>query len=267
MQKKIISVIIPAYNCEKTISDCIISVLKQTRKELIKEIVVVNDGSSDNTLIVLNNLKLESDIPIKIINQKNEGVSAARNNAVLHASGEWLAFLDSDDVWLEKKLEIQEEKIDREKKICFIGGNINEKEQIIGWSKHVKYGFVQAKDMIIRSFPQTSTVLVKRKLVEEFEGFDKKQGYCEDMNLFVKIAYRYRYFHINKQLVFFGGGKAQIGSKIGLSSNMKLMNQGALKNLKDFMQIGILNKYEYYFFYILNQIKYIRRIIIANWVK
>ena len=92
-----VSIIVPAYNVENYIKKCIDSLIKQTYKNI--EIIVVNDGSKDNTLKVLNNY-LKKDKRICIIDQKNEGVSAARNNALAIATGEYVVFVDSDD-WLE----------------------------------------------------------------------------------------------------------------------------------------------------------------------
>ena len=91
------SVIIPVYNTEKYLDRCLESVLKQTNQDY--EIIVVNDGSTDNSLDILNKYK-ES---ITIINQENQGLSIARNNGVAKSSGKYLIFLDSDD-FLETKL-------------------------------------------------------------------------------------------------------------------------------------------------------------------
>ena len=84
-----ISIIIPAYNAAKYIKRCIISLLNQTYKNI--EIIVVNDGSTDNTLDILKNYD------IKVINQENLGVSCARNNGLKNCSGDYITFVDSDD--------------------------------------------------------------------------------------------------------------------------------------------------------------------------
>ena len=95
MREKI-SVIIPAYNVDKYIEKCLRTVLSQTYKEL--EVLVINDGSTDETE---NLIKLfTADKRLKLINQGNAGVTAARNNGINAATGEFLAFVDSDD-WLE----------------------------------------------------------------------------------------------------------------------------------------------------------------------
>ena len=92
-----ISVVIPAYNAESTIVDCINSVLRQTRVDLVDEILVVDDGSLDNTVKYIRD-EIDSNI-VRIISKENGGVSTARNAGIKNAKGKWIALLDSDDVW------------------------------------------------------------------------------------------------------------------------------------------------------------------------
>ena len=96
------SVIIPVYNGEKFIEKAIESVFSQTVSDW--ELVIVNDGSSDGTLSVLE--KFSENEKIKIISQPNSGVSVARNNGVKNSKGDYIAFLDADDVWHENHLEV-----------------------------------------------------------------------------------------------------------------------------------------------------------------
>lgn len=91
MNEILVSVIIPAYNCEKTIMDCLETVEGQQLKE--KEIIVVDDGSTDYTADMLRLHKGN----IRVITQKNSGAGAARNNGLAHASGRFVAFMDADD--------------------------------------------------------------------------------------------------------------------------------------------------------------------------
>jgi glycosyltransferase involved in cell wall biosynthesis len=96
------SVIIPVYNGEKFIDNAIESVFSQTNSDW--EIIVVNDGSSDKTQEILE--KYRSHSKIRIINQENSGVSVARNNGFKESKGEYIAFLDADDVWHNNHLEV-----------------------------------------------------------------------------------------------------------------------------------------------------------------
>lgn len=95
------SIVIPLYNKEFSIRGTILSVLNQTFGEF--EVVVVNDGSTDNSLEVVKGIR---DSRVRVINQKNQGVSAARNRGIAEAQFEWVAFLDGDDLWRHNHLEV-----------------------------------------------------------------------------------------------------------------------------------------------------------------
>lgn len=99
--KNLVSVVIPTYNCGKYISEGIESILKQSYPTF--EILVIDDGSTDNTRKIL--LPLIDSGAIKYFHQKNRGPSAARNLGIKHSKGEYIAFLDADDLWREEKLE------------------------------------------------------------------------------------------------------------------------------------------------------------------
>ena len=96
--KNKLSIIVPCYNVEKYVSDCLDSLLNQTFKDF--EIICVNDGSTDSTLEILEKYS-KKDNRIKIITQKNKGLSGARNTGIDAANGDYIAFLDSDD-WVSK---------------------------------------------------------------------------------------------------------------------------------------------------------------------
>ena len=93
-----VSIIVPIYNASKTIKRCINSIIYQTYYNI--EIVLVNDGSSDDSVFICESFS-QNDKRVKVINQKNSGVSTARNTGIENSTGEWLMFVDSDD-WLEK---------------------------------------------------------------------------------------------------------------------------------------------------------------------
>lgn len=101
----LVSIIMPAYNSEKYIGKAIESVLAQTYNNW--ELIVIDDASKDNTLDIINDYR-KKDSRIKLFQNKvNTGVSATRNIGIELASGDWIAFLDSDDIWLPYKLEKQ----------------------------------------------------------------------------------------------------------------------------------------------------------------
>ena len=105
---KLVSVIIPVYKVEKYIAATLESVLAQTYKNF--ELLIVDDGSPDQSIEICQQF---TDNRIKIIRQENRGVAAARNTGIRHSSGEYLAFLDADDLWLKEKLAKHVEHLDK----------------------------------------------------------------------------------------------------------------------------------------------------------
>lgn len=99
-----ISIIVPVYNCEKYIKRCIDSLLKQTYQNI--EIIIINDGSTDQTLNICNELSKKSK-KVKVITQKNLGVSFARNKGIESSTGDYFTFCDADDYYDEDKIELQ----------------------------------------------------------------------------------------------------------------------------------------------------------------
>jgi glycosyltransferase involved in cell wall biosynthesis len=96
-----ISVIIPCFNCEMYVVASVRSVYAQRWPRI--EVIVVDDGSTDRSAELVR-----ANFPdVRLIQQPNQGVAAARNNGLAHATGEWIAFLDADDIWLENKLAMQ----------------------------------------------------------------------------------------------------------------------------------------------------------------
>jgi teichuronic acid biosynthesis glycosyltransferase TuaG len=100
-----VSIVMPAYNAAKTIRESVESVLNQTVDDW--ELLVIDDGSRDNTPQILAEFVKKDDRIVFLTNKENRGVSYTRNKAISLAKGEWIAFLDSDDIWREDKLEKQ----------------------------------------------------------------------------------------------------------------------------------------------------------------
>ncbi|MGD1871437.1 MAG: glycosyltransferase family 2 protein [Mastigocoleus sp.] len=104
----IVSVIVPAYNAEAFISRTLESILSQTYKNI--EVIIVDDGSQDNTVNIVKNF-IKRDQRIRLLQQENSGVASARNLAIAHACGEYIAPIDADDIWYPENIEKQIESI------------------------------------------------------------------------------------------------------------------------------------------------------------
>ena len=102
----LVSIVIPTYNAQDWIIGLLESVVNQTYRNI--EVIIVNDGSTDSSLELISNFVMNfSDFKVHVITQENSGVSAARNEGVRNAQGDLLAFVDSDDIWFNKKIEYQ----------------------------------------------------------------------------------------------------------------------------------------------------------------
>lgn len=104
-KKELVSIIMPSYNSEKTIENAIKSVINQSYPYW--ELIVIDDGSSDHSFSIIQNFSVKDERVRTIQNKKNMGVSKSRNLGIEKSKGDWIAFLDSDDMWVEKKLEKQ----------------------------------------------------------------------------------------------------------------------------------------------------------------
>lgn len=259
-----ISVVIPMYNSETTIQSTLESIRNQSKYKSIVEIIIVNDGSTDKSLDIVNNYsRINKDMPIKIIDTCNQGVSVARNIGIKESRGEWIALLDSDDKWLPNKLEIQIKVIHENPQIDFLGGNIDSKTLRILWRKIDTIYKANVKDLCLKMFPQTSTAIFKRRIFEEIGGYDEQQGYAEDGNYFMKICSMYNYYHIPIQLVDYGCGKPGFGAS-GLSANLKKMHEGNIKNIKELKENNSISFRFYIAMYMFYWIKHFRRVIITK---
>ena len=101
----LVSVILPAYNCEKTLRDTLDSVLDQTYRDF--EIVLINDAATDGTSAICDSYAKKDARVRYFVNSKNLGTLETRVRAINLAKGEWIAFIDSDDIWSPDKLEKQ----------------------------------------------------------------------------------------------------------------------------------------------------------------
>lgn len=266
MNKNImVSVIIPMYNSERTIERALNSVVNQTYQGNI-EIIVINDGSKDNSLNLVKEYEKKlnkENIEMFIINKKNGGVSTARNEGLKNARGKYIALLDSDDEWLEKKLEVQIQILKKNKDIDFLGCERNGEKTKILLKNVTGLTKVKIHDLMIKMFPQTSTAIFKKEILKDVGYYDETQKYSEDGNLWLRICAKKNFYMYSESLVITDGGKPNFGHS-GLSANLKEMEKGCQKNLREMLNLKYINRYSFYFYRLFYFIKYIRRIVIAK---
>lgn len=181
------TVVIPLFNKELSIKDTIDSVLKQTYQNF--EIIVINDGSTDSSTKIVESI---DDDRVRVIHQKNQGVSAARNRGIKEASYEWIAFLDGDDLW-----EINHLKEIHKMMVTFP----NEKVYVTSFKfsnnkklfKHPRLANIfkienYFKEAIKEYLIWTSVVVVHRSCFDKIGGFDISLTNGEDLALWAKLA-------------------------------------------------------------------------------
>ena len=263
MAEKRVSVILPMYNAEKTIKNVLDSIRKQTRFSEILEILIIDDGSSDKSSTIVDEYcKCYSFMPIRYHFQNNSGVSVARNVGLKTAKGEFIAFLDSDDIWLENKLERQLEIFDKNSEIVFLGAAHTEKTfKRFGKTITSLYN-AKLEDVLWSYFPVTPSVIFRKKAINKVGYFDENQEYCEDINYYLKFLLNYNYYYLPEKLVEIDCDKKYIREK-GLSSNLRMMHKGEMKNLKEVYEQCYLPFWKYACFWLFTEMKYFRRIIMT----
>ncbi|MCB2306042.1 glycosyltransferase family 2 protein [Clostridium estertheticum] len=259
-----VSVVIPMYNSENTIIGTLESVRNQTASELISQIIIINDGSTDKSFnVVREYASTHKKISIKIIDKKNGGASSARNAGMREVNSEYIALLDSDDEWLPNKIEIQMKTLKQNPEIDFLGGDYNGVNLCVLFKKINKLYKASVKDLCFKFFPVTPSAVFKKKIVEEIGYFDENQKFAEDGNYFLKICANYNYYHLPVQMVICGGGKPTFGCS-GLSADLKGMYNGNIKNIKELKRDSIISNGFYMFLRAFYWAKYVRRILITK---
>jgi teichuronic acid biosynthesis glycosyltransferase TuaG len=200
-EEGLISIIMPAYNCEKYIEESIKSVVEQTYQ--CWELIVIDDGSSDKTVEIIEKMA-NKDNRIKFCqNKHNQGVSATRNRAIALAEGNWIAFLDSDDIWRDDKLKKQINHAQKSSaEFLFTGSSfINEKGEyyqgLFEVPEKVHYKRLRTHNVI-----SCSSVLIKKRFFEDIkmEKDDMHEDYAVWLRILKKGIYAYG---INEPLLIY----------------------------------------------------------------
>ncbi len=178
----LVSIVVPNYNYGKYIGACIETVLTQTYKDF--ELIVVDDGSTDNSVEIVKNY---ADQRIKVLTQPNSGVSVARNRGIKAAVGRWIAFLDADDMWTPDSLRLRVEAAKGAE------GQDDRPLLVCGQSLRV-IRFTTVTDLQgLRKLPpdgrrfNMSTILTERKLFDRWGWFHEGIRYREDKELWYRL--------------------------------------------------------------------------------
>ena len=242
-RKPCFSVVIPAYNAEKIIEEALDSVLKQTFKDY--EIIVVDDGSTDNTSGSAKAFLENKGVNSKVIKQKNKKIGAARNRGIRAAEGLYVAFLDADDTWYPKKLERVFDAFSKMKDVCLVchdedvlGENKKIRKNVYGPYKENMYEYL----LFERNCLSTSATVVRREKLFEAGLFseDLRFNGVEDYELWLRLSKICRFYFLHEVL-----GMYKI-SKGGISRNIENQVRNELNVLRyNFSKIGLAEREEW----------------------
>jgi glycosyltransferase involved in cell wall biosynthesis len=232
----LVSVIIPTYNRGWIIKEAIDSILDQDFADY--ELIVVDDGSSDNTQDILSAYGQK----LTVVHQPNQGVSAARNRGIAEASGQLIAFLDSDDLWLPQKLSKQVEffnltphaVINQTQEIWIRNGlRVNPKK------RHLKFSGMIFGRLLDLCLVSPSAVMIKKHLFEVTGLFDESLPACEDYDLWLRISCRFPVHLIDTALIIKRGGHdGQLSKAPGL-------DRYRVQSLVKIIESNLLTQHQY----------------------
>jgi glycosyltransferase involved in cell wall biosynthesis len=198
----LVSVVIPVFNGEKTIRETIESVLNQTLTDF--ELVVINDGSQDGTLDIVERIP---DSRIQVFSYPNAGQSTSRNRGIEIAKGDYISFIDADDLWTPDKLEAQLQALQANPKagVAYSWTDwIDESSQLLGkGSYNTEQGEVFTKLLLNDFVANGSNVLIRRQALTEVGGFDPSVTPAEDWDLWLRLAARYEFVAVRSPQILY----------------------------------------------------------------
>jgi len=201
-----ISVICPTYNSSAFIYKTIESILDQTYQKF--EIIFSDDGSTDETINILEKFKIrfqEKKILVKIIKNQHKGPGFVRNEAIKVASYEWIAFIDSDDLWTKDKLKETVHEIKKNLTVnCVLHRQIflkqNKKQKYFDFDKYYNFNKPLKNQLYKTNFFAMSTIVMKKKLIIDNGGFNEFFQNAQDYDLWLRIGNSFKIQIIKKYL-------------------------------------------------------------------
>ncbi len=246
------SVVVPVFNRSELLKRALDSVVSQSLPP--RQVIVVDDGSTDDMATVLHS---EFSTAVRVISQKNAGVSRARNVGISASSHEWIAFLDSDDEWHPRKLEKQADFLTQnsEFQICHSdeiwirkGVRVNPKKH------HAKSGgWIFPKCLPICAI-SPSAAIINRAVFSDVGVFDESLPVCEDYDMWLRVTSRYPVGFVNEQLVIkYGGHDDQLSKaypamdRFRIASLLKILETNTLsKNYRKLTIHVLIEKLQIY---------------------
>lgn len=198
----LISVVIPVYNGELTIEETVISVLNQTFLDF--ELIVIDDGSTDSTLEIIKKIH---DSRLKIFSYTNSGLSASRNRGIKHARGEFISFIDADDLWTSGKLTAQLNALRKnpDAAVSYSWTDfIDMSGNLLGYGiHHTADGYVFPYLLAHFFIGSGSNALIRKHVFDEVGWFDETLTAAEDWDMFLRIAAKYHFVTVPEPQILY----------------------------------------------------------------
>ncbi len=248
----LISVIIPIFNNQKTINKTLNSVLKQTLSNL--EIIVINDGSTDESLEKIATIK---DPRVQVFSYPNAGVAVSRNRGIERARGEYISFLDADDLWTPDKLEAQLKALQENPHAAVAYSwtdYIDEAGNFLYHGSHISInGDVTAKLLFKNFIENGSNPLIRRHALVKVGEFDSSLSPAEDWDMWLRLAARYHFVAVPQPQILYRMSPSASSANIskmeiqGLKVIERALSLGS-ESLQSLKKPSIANFYQYLMF-------------------
>ena len=234
-----VSVVIPTHNNATFIEECFKSVVSQSHYKHIKEIFIIDDGSTDNTSRILSRLKMDCD-KLEVITTKGIGLSASRNIGIKSSSSEFIAFLDGDDFWTKNKIENQLKAFDKNKFIGLVYGDYVEFENqdaSDGYAVYVRSLNNLNENQLVQYFLKDapivpSTTIIRKKVFDNVGLFNEDIRTGEDTEMFLRIAEKWNFFYVKGTDLYKRKRKGQMSEKLEnlFNDQKKITKDAVLRN-------------------------------------
>ena len=240
-----ISIIIPTYNSEKTIKETIASVQKQSFTDW--ELIIIDDGSEDNTVNVVREI---DESRLRLFVYENGGVSVARNRGIAQSGGDYIAFLDADDLWDVDKLssQIKALQLNPKAQVAYSWTNyIDESGKLLFSGPRFSYQGNVLKQLLQRNFLlNASNILLRRDALKLVPGFDPEFTYAADWDFYLRLAKNFNFVLVPQYQIYYRQSANSMSTKI------------------EEMRKQCLNALDLTFKDVPNELKYLKNISYSN---
>ena len=208
-----ISIIIPTYNSANTIEETIASVQKQDFTDF--ELIIIDDGSQDNTIEVVQHVV---EPRLKLFAYENGGVAVARNRGIAKSTGEYISFLDADDLWSSDKLSKQFEALKKsaKAKVAYSWTSFidDQGKHLFSGTRFGYEGNVYPQLIQTNFLTNASNILIQRDVLNLIQGFNPQLAYTADWDFYLRLAQNFEFVVVPKYQIFYRQSANSMSSKI-----------------------------------------------------